>query len=64
MTNKAIKKKTYTVSVNITGSFMMEVCADTLEEAIEIARAHNSRDLLNAVTEWNDHETEITGVFC
>jgi hypothetical protein len=64
MTNKATKKKTFTLTVDIKGSFTIELCADSLEDAIEIARAHNSSDLINIVKEWNEYDTEITGVFC
>jgi hypothetical protein len=57
------KKKAFQVVVDLQGSFSITLTANTLEEALQYARSYKSRELIDSAEQWNDHETQISGVF-
>ena len=47
----------------VTKNVTVEVPADTLEEALEIARGYSVDDVLNKPGDLTDEEVRITGVY-
>lgn len=57
------KKKAFQVVIDLKGSFNVTLTANTLEEALQYARSYKSRELIEMAEQWNDHETQISGIF-
>jgi hypothetical protein len=60
---KKEKKKLFTVMAEVNESVTVEVSADTLEEALQIARNYAVNDILTKSGDTLAQEFRITGVY-
>ena len=60
---KKEKKKLFTVMAIVEKNVTVEVSADTLEEALQIARSYTVDDVLTKPGDTIDEEFRITGVY-
>lgn len=60
---KKEKKKLFTVMAIVEKNVTVEVSADTLEEALQIARSYTVDDVLTKPGDMIDEEFRITGIY-
>lgn len=59
----AKKNKTFNVTVKVTVETVIDISAESYEQALEKAREYSVKDVVDFDTDYNDGSIEISGIY-